>query len=102
MTFVGGTFVPVGGHNLLEPASWGKPVLFGPFTDHCQEIADLLLESGGGSKVCDGREMASLVVKILNDQSLADRMGQAARQVVLDNQGVVKRNMDLLRPLLES
>jgi 3-deoxy-D-manno-octulosonic-acid transferase len=102
VTFVGGTFVPVGGHNLLEPASWGKPVLFGSFTDHCQEIADLLLESGGGNQVCDGREMASLVVKILNDQSLADRMGQAARQVVLDNQGVVKRNMELLRPLLES
>ncbi len=101
VTFVGGTFVPVGGHNLLEPASWGKPVLFGPFTDHCQEIADLLLESGGGSQVCDGREMASLVVNILNDQPLADRMGQAARQVVLDNQGVVKRNMELLRPLLE-
>ncbi len=92
----------MGGHNLLEPALWGKPILFGPFTDHCQEIADLLLESGGGNQVRDGREMASLVVKILNDQSLADRMGQAARQVVLDNQGVVKRNMELLRPLLES
>jgi len=102
VTFVGGTFISVGGHNLLEPASWGKPVLFGPFTDHCQEVADLLLESGGGNQVRDGREMASLVVKILNDQSLADRMGQAARQIVLDNQGVVKRNMELLRPLLES
>lgn len=102
VTFVGGTFISVGGHNLLEPASWGKPVLFGSFTDHCQEIADLLLESGGGKQVRDGREMASLVVNILNDQSLADRMGHAARQVVLDNQGVVKRNFELLRPLLES
>jgi hypothetical protein len=46
--------------------------------------------------------MASLVVNILNDQPLADRMGQAARQVVLDNQGVVNRNVELLRPLLES
>lgn len=101
MTFVGGTFVPVGGHNLLEPASWSKPVLFGPFTDHCQEIADLLLESGGGRQVRDGSEMASLVVSILNDHSLEDRMGKAACQVVLENQGVVKRNVELLRPLLE-
>ena len=101
VTFVGGTFVPVGGHNLLEPASWGKPVTFGPFTDHCQEIADLLLESGGGRQVRDGHEMASLLVDILNDRSLAERIGKAARQVVIENQGVVKRNLELLRPLLE-
>ena len=100
VTFVGGTFVPVGGHNLLEPASWGKPVLFGPFTDHCQEIAELLLESGGGRQVRDASEMASLVVDLLNDQSLVDRMGQAASQVVLANQGVVKRNVELLSPLV--
>jgi len=101
VTFVGGTFVPVGGHNLLEPASWGKPVLFGPFTDHCQEIADLLLERGGGRQVRDGREMASVIGGVLNDQELAARMGKAARDVVLENQGVVKRNMEMLRPFLE-
>lgn len=101
VTFVGGTFVSVGGHNLLEPASWGKPVLFGPYTDHCQEIANFLLESGGGSQVRDSQEMSAFVVNILNDQFLAERMGQAARQVVFDNQGVVKRNIELLRPYLE-
>ncbi|HYM37860.1 MAG TPA: 3-deoxy-D-manno-octulosonic acid transferase, partial [Nitrospiraceae bacterium] len=41
LTFVGGTLVPVGGHNLLEPALWGKPVFFGPHTDHCMEVAGL-------------------------------------------------------------
>ena len=102
VTFVGGTFVPVGGHNLLEPASWGKPVLFGPFTDHCQEIANLLAESEGGKEVHDASEMASFVVSILDDQALALRMGQSARQVVLKNQGVVKRNVECLRPLLQS
>ena len=102
VTFVGGTFVPVGGHNLLEPASWGKPVLFGPFTDHCQEIANLLLESKGGKKVRDASEMASLIVSILDDEDLACRMGRSARQVVLENQGVVKRNVELLQLLLQS
>ena len=102
VTFVGGTFVPVGGHNLLEPASWGKPVLFGPFTDHCQEIANLLLESEGGKKVHDANEMASLIVSILDDQKLACRMGRSARQVVLENQGVVKRNVEFLQLLLRS
>ena len=102
VVFVGGTFVPVGGHNLLEPASRGKPVLFGPFTDHCQEIANLLSESKGGKRVWDASEMASLVVSILDDQALARRMGHSARQVVLENQGVVKRNVEFLRALLES
>lgn len=102
VAFVGGTFVPVGGHNLLEPASWGKPVLFGPHTDHCQEIADLLVESGGGRQVGDASEMASLVLTILNDSSLAGRMGKAAQKVVLENQGVVKRNMEFLAPMLAS
>lgn len=102
ITFVGGTFVPVGGHNLLEPASWGKPVVFGPFTDHCQEIADLLLESGGGNQVRDGSEMELFLDTILKDQERADRMGQASRQVVLQNQGVVKRNMEYLQPVLTS
>jgi 3-deoxy-D-manno-octulosonic-acid transferase len=102
VAFVGGTFVPVGGHNLLEPASWGKPVLFGPFTDHCQEIAQFLIDSGGGRQIGDAREMAALILRILKDPSLGDQMGQAARRVVLDNQGVVKRNVELLRPLLES
>ena len=77
-------------------------MLFGPFTDHCQEIATLLLESKGGEKVRDASEMASLIVSILNDQDLACRMGQSARQVVLENQGVVKRNVEFLQLLLQS
>ena len=76
-------------------------MLFGPFTDHCQEIANLLLESEGGKKVRDASEMASLVVRILDDKALACRMGQSARQVVLKNQGVVKRNVECLRLLLQ-
>ena len=102
VAFVGGTFVPVGGHNLLEPASWGKPVLFGPHTDHCQEIADLLIDSEGGRRVGDASELAALVLTILNDSTLGDRMGQAAQLVVFENQGVVKRNMEYLAPLLAS
>ena len=55
MAFVGGTLVPVGGHNLLEPPAWGKPVCFGPYTDHCQEIAELLIESGAAFESATGR-----------------------------------------------
>ena len=69
---------------------------------HCQEIANLLLESKGGKKVRDASEMTSLIVSILDDEDLACRMGRSARQVVLENQGVVKRNVELLQLLLQS
>ena len=102
VTFVGGTLVPVGGHNLLEPAFWGKPVVFGPYTDHCQEIADLLLESGGGRRVNNQKDMVELCRNILTSPTLMEQMGKSAQQVVLKNQGVVQRQMEILRPLLEA
>jgi 3-deoxy-D-manno-octulosonic-acid transferase len=63
-SFVGGTLVPIGGHNLLEPAIWGKPVFFGPYTDHCAEIADLLLRAEGGRQATDGAELATHVTAL--------------------------------------
>lgn len=100
VAFVGGTLVPVGGHNLLEPASWGKPVLFGPHTDHCAEIAALLLEAGGGRQVRDADECAAAVEACLRDRHRLERMGQAARRVVLDNRGALGRTLDVLEKVL--
>ena len=82
VTFVGGTLVPVGGHNLLEPARWGKPVYFGPFTDHCSEIAHLLVQAGGGIQVKDSDELSDQFRQAFNNPSLVQRMGAAARGVV--------------------
>jgi 3-deoxy-D-manno-octulosonic-acid transferase len=100
-TFVGGTLVPVGGHNLLEPAVWGKPVFFGSHTDHCAEMADLLLLGGGAVRVADGRELASLMAGLLKDGHRLKAMGAAAQQVVLDNRGAVQRTLDLLGAVLQ-
>ena len=58
VAFVGGTLVPIGGHNLLEPAFWAKPVLFGPYTDHCVEIANLLVQADGGRRVSTAEELS--------------------------------------------
>lgn len=99
-TFVGGTFVPIGGHNLLEPAIWGKPVFFGPYTDHCTEIADLLLRAEGGRQATDGAELATQVTAVLNDRSALERMGRAAQQVVLDNRGALEHTAEVITRLL--
>ena len=102
LTFVGGTLVPVGGHNLLEPARWGKPVYFGPYTDHCQEIATRLLEAGGGVQVQNEKELLTNLMRGLNDPDWRDRTGQAAKRVLQKNQGVVQRNLELISRFIEN
>lgn len=96
MAFVGGTLEPVGGHNLLEPAAWGKPVCFGPYTDHCQDIAELFIETGGGIRVHNVRELTDTFLKGMRDHAWVSQVGQCARKVIDDNRGVVERNMNLL------
>ncbi len=100
MAFVGGTLVPVGGHNLLEPAAWGKPVCFGPYTDHCQEIADLLVESGGGIRVDNGQGLTEALMKGMQDQDWVSHMGLNARKIIDDNQGVVERNVNMVEQVV--
>lgn len=67
VTFVGGTFAPVGGHNLLEPAMRGKPVLFGPSTHKVRDIEELLVEKGYGFKVRSVDELIRAVYRILKE-----------------------------------
>ena len=101
-TFVGGTLVPVGGHNLLEPAVWGKPVMFGPYTDHCAEVATLLHEAGGGCRITGVGDLVHYLSEWLADQDASRKIGQAARRVVLENQGALKRSLELIETCLTS
>ncbi|MBM4139158.1 MAG: 3-deoxy-D-manno-octulosonic acid transferase [Nitrospira sp.] len=100
VAFVGGTLVPVGGHNLLEPAIWGRPVLFGPYTDHCAEMAILLHEAGGGRRIMGIEDIVKYCTEWLSNQDACDTVGQAARRAVLDNQGALKRSLDLIESVL--
>lgn len=101
VTFVGGTLVPVGGHNLLEPALWGKPVLFGPYTDHCAEIADWLLQAGGGRRVA-GEDLAKQLIQLFDHPEECARLGGAARSVVEQNQGALLATVEAVDSLLVS
>ncbi len=102
LAFVGGTLVPVGGHNLLEPALWGKPVFFGPHTDHCAEIAELLIRAGGGVPVRDGEQLAREMAKLLRDRSALDQRGEAARAVVMENRGAVAHSLELIGKIVDA
>ncbi|HSF68574.1 MAG TPA: 3-deoxy-D-manno-octulosonic acid transferase [Nitrospiraceae bacterium] len=102
LAFVGGTLVPIGGHNLLEPAQWAKPVLFGPYTDHCMEIADLLIQAGGGRRVLTPEDLAQQVVGLFSNDEERERVGRSARQVVEQNRGALKQTLEAIDRLLTS
>ncbi|HTI56089.1 MAG TPA: 3-deoxy-D-manno-octulosonic acid transferase [Verrucomicrobiae bacterium] len=96
VVFVGGSLVPVGGHNVLEPAMRGKPVLYGPHTSNFREGALLLERCGGGLVVEDGRELARELSRLLEDRDLARRAGDAARAAFAGRQGAVNATLDLV------
>jgi 3-deoxy-D-manno-octulosonic-acid transferase len=100
VAFVGGTLVPIGGHNLLEPAQWAKPVLFGLYTDHCAEIADLLIQAGGGRRVLQAEDLTQQVITLFSDNEERERMGRSARQVVEQNQGALQQTLEAIDRLL--
>jgi 3-deoxy-D-manno-octulosonic-acid transferase len=100
VAFVGGTLVPVGGHNLLEPAALGLPVVTGPHLFNTQEIADLFAGLGALELVSDEDALARAVGALLSDPAEARRMGEAGRRIVLDNRGALARLLELIAPLV--
>lgn len=100
LAFVGGTLVPIGGHNLLEPALWGIPVFFGPHTDHCFEVAELLLGAGGARRVKNDQELAAEMAALLSDRPVLERVGAAARAVVMENRGALEQTLATIGQVL--
>ena len=96
IVFVGGSLVPIGGHNVLEPAMRGKPVLVGPHMSNFREGAELLQRSGGGLVVKDAPELERELARLLEDRDLARRMGEAAREAFAGRQGAVSATLDLV------
>jgi 3-deoxy-D-manno-octulosonic-acid transferase len=100
ISFVGGSLVPEGGHNLLEPASFGCPVLFGPHTEDFKTMAELLLEAGGGIRVHDARHLSSAVQDLLSSPKDRKAMGTRAGQFVEHNRGALERVMTEISRLI--
>ena len=100
VVFVGGSLVPVGGHNMLEPALRGKPVLFGPHTHNFREAAAILLDSGGGQIVRDAGELADGLRTLLADPVLRAERGAAGRRAVAARHGAVRATLDLVAQYL--
>ena len=100
VALVGGSLVPVGGHNLLEPAALGLPVLTGPYTANSAEIAKLLVERGAAQVVHNAEELGAGVALLLADAGERDRIGALGRDSVDRNRGALGKLLGLIEPLL--
>jgi 3-deoxy-D-manno-octulosonic-acid transferase len=99
--FVGGSLVPIGGHNVIEPALHGKPVIFGPHMGNFREAARLLVHGGGGVQVRDGEELATAMVRLLEDPRARQAAGQAAWRAVRTHQGACVRTVEALQGVVD-
>jgi 3-deoxy-D-manno-octulosonic-acid transferase len=101
VAFVAGSLVPIGGHNLLEPASVGRPVLTGPHNFNSEEIAQLLIDAGAAFIVKDTEQLANAISGLLDNAELRSVMGAAGKAVLDANRGALDRLLTLVDPLLE-
>jgi 3-deoxy-D-manno-octulosonic-acid transferase len=101
VVFVGGSLVDAGGHNILEPAVFGKPILFGPHMQNFAEIARAFLENGAGIEVKNGRELEAMFLELLGDPVRRASLGAAARALVEANRGARARSLEAIAQLLQ-
>ena len=94
ISFVGGSLVPIGGHNLLEPASFGCPVLFGEHTHNFVLMSELLLENGGGIRIKGQENLYKILNDLFSNPATSDKIGRNAKKFVETNSGTVNRVID--------
>ena len=92
--------MPIGGHNLLEPAALGLPVISGPHAFNAQEISDMFTELGACQVVNNAAELAAAVDELLAAPGVAAERGGRGRDIVQQNKGALERLLALLEPLL--
>jgi len=102
VAFVGGTLVPIGGHNLLEPALAGRPVVFGPHTAAVAAPAAALVEAGAGLRVTGAAGLARAVAELIENAPRRLAMGRAAAGVVAAHRGALERSAGLVLATLDA
>jgi len=102
IVFVGGSLVPAGGHNILEPAGLGKAVLFGPYMDNFEEVAQSFISKGAGIVVSNREELLQSILKLLANPEELEKMGRAALDIVVAHKGASKKSAVLIKELLTS
>jgi 3-deoxy-D-manno-octulosonic-acid transferase len=100
MVFIGGSLVPTGGHNVLEPAYWSKVIAFGPHMENFRDIAKQFLDAGAAIQVGSPEELAH-ATWLLENKEARERLGASAREVLEQNSGATGRTLEVLRKYLD-
>lgn len=101
LVFMGGTMVATGGHNILEPAALGLPIIYGPHMFNFTAINKLFLQYDATLQVDDSESLERAFSLILSDQSIANTMGERAKNLIAQNSGALNKMMTLLEPYLK-
>lgn len=102
VAFVGGSLVPVGGHNVLEACAVGLPVIFGPHMHNFDEISQLTLSRQAGKQVNSTTELVAAVATYLDDANLRFETGEKGKKLVQQNRGALERTAELIFALTEN
>lgn len=101
LAFVGGSLLPLGGHNLIEASAVGKPVLVGPHTFNFADAAENAIAAGGAIRVANAASLWQQAIRLLDDDLARNAMGQKAQYFAQQHGGATRRTMSLLMPLIK-
>ncbi len=101
VAFVGGSLAPIGGHNILEPAMFAKPLMFGPHMHHFPDLARMLCTADGALQVADAEDLYRQVTRLLEQPVEAELMGQRAHQALQANRGALAAVVDRVAGVLQ-
>ena len=99
IVFIGGSLVKKGGHNIIEPAVFSKPILFGPFMYNFQDIADQFVSLNAAIKINNKEELEYSIRSLLKDSGMRERLGVRAKEAIEKGKGATPRTVDLLKKL---
>jgi 3-deoxy-D-manno-octulosonic-acid transferase len=99
--FVGGSLVPIGGHNLLEPASLSKPIITGPYTFKQNEMVSLLKRGNGMIQVQNKKYLKDTILELLSSPEKMEELGRNAQKVISENQGATRKNLQVIEKILQ-
>lgn len=96
IAFVGGSLAPVGGHNLIEPAALGLPVLTGPYLHNFTEISKLLQNAGAAQIVSDSNAIGDAVIALCSAKELRAKIGKCAQETIESNRGALQKHLECI------
>jgi len=100
VVFMGGSLVKTGGHNIIEPASLKKPVIFGPYMFNFRDVSEMFIKNNAAYQVQDSNELVAKIKEILRSDLLAKQISQRAYELIIKNQGATKNNIQIIRQYL--